>query len=260
MQFPNTCKTSLGTFATVVLLLMSQPYVVHSQGIGISHDDYMKAIGWEDDHIVMKNILRGGLMDRIKDKPEAYYRDNAAFFSMVLLLSGVRPEHYYRLEQNGVDVINGITANVRPFDEQSLLSDLAIIGEVVEVIPETLEEDGFDVSVRIQIKEELKGSATGNTIVIRQRRSDRLPASDTRPEVGESYLLLLSSGMYGYHKANYQFREKSEIVVSPPQFGEEEVFVIYRIYPFVNGQLQRSHQNKTAVFRSLRMVHSILRQ
>lgn len=232
----------------------------NSQRLGIGHQDYMKAIGWEDDFLVMRNILQNELMSQVEGEPDKYYRDNANFFSMVLLLSGVKPTHYYKLQQSGVDVINAITANVRPFDEQSLLSDVAIVGTVTEVVQEEYDDDGFDVSVKIEVSELLKGEIPADTITIRQRNSSRLPGSDNRPDLNQTYLFLLSSGMYGYHKGNHQMRERDEIVVSPPEFGEEDTFVIYRLYPYRNGQLLRSPQNRDAAFRSLRFVDSLLGQ
>ncbi|MDZ7718451.1 MAG: hypothetical protein U5K72_06485 [Balneolaceae bacterium] len=105
-----------------------------SQRIGIAHDDYMRAIGWEDDFLVMKNILQNELANKVENRTSDYYEDNANFFSMVLLLSGVKPAHYYKLQQNGVDVVHAITADVRPFDEQSLLSDVAVVGSVTEIL------------------------------------------------------------------------------------------------------------------------------
>lgn len=229
-----------------------------SQRVGIAHQDYMKAIGWEDDFIVMKNILQNELANRIEDRPTAYYNDNASFFSMVLLLSGVKPIHYYNLNQNGVDVINAITANVRPFDEQSLLSDVAIIGTVTDVYPEQYEDDGFDITVTVEVSELLKGELPSDTIIIRQRNSSRLSGSDNRPDLNQSYLFLLSSGMYGYHKANQQMQEVDEIVVMSPEFGKEDVFVIYRLYPYRNGKLLRAPQTKDAAFNSLRFVDVLL--
>ena len=256
---PTVFRYVHGLLLSLLIVLTAQVEKGVSQRIGIAHQDYMKAIGWEDDFIVMNNILKNELMNRVENKPPAYYTDNASFFSMVLLLSGVRPIYYYKLQENGVDVVHGITANIRPFDEQALLSDLAVLGEVVDVISESFNDDGFDITVKVQISEVLKGETPVDTILIRQRASSRRSGNDNSPELGRTYLLLLSSGMYGYHKANYQMREEKEIVVSPPDFGEEEIFVIYRIYPYVNDQLQRSHQNRNAAFRSLRRVDSLLK-
>ncbi|MDX1640166.1 MAG: hypothetical protein R3220_00620 [Balneolaceae bacterium] len=233
---------------------------VFSQQLSIAYEDYLKAIGMEDDYIVMKNILKNGLMNRVEGKPVTYYEDNADFFSMVLLLSGVRPADYYKLEQNGIDIINAITADVRPFDEQSLLADLVVLGDVVKIKSEPLEGDGFDRTIYVEVSEILKGSAPLDTVKIRRRNSTSQSGDQIQPELNRSYLFLLSSGMYGYHKANHQFRQKKEIIVSQPQFGQEEVFLIYRLYPFLNGELYYSPQNTTAAFNSLQKVDYLLNQ
>ncbi|MDZ7718452.1 MAG: hypothetical protein U5K72_06490 [Balneolaceae bacterium] len=86
-----------------------------------------------------------------------------------------------------------------------------------------------------------------------------MSGSDNRPELNQTYLFLLSSGMYGYHKANHQMREQDEIVVSPPEFGKESVFVIYRLYPYRNGQLLRAPQNRDLAFNALRFVDVLIR-
>lgn len=253
IYFRLFCKLTL----LLVVICFSASQVL-SQQLRISYEDYTKAIGMEDDYIVMKNILREGLMNRVEDRPAEYYEDNAGFFSMVLLLSGVQPTDYYKLEQNGIDVIHAITADVRPFDEQSLLSDLVIVGEVVEILPESRDEDGFDRTIKVRINESLKGSAPSGTVYIRRRGSSHSSGRDVTPELHRSYLFLLSSGMYGYHKANHQFRQKNEVVVSAPRFGEEEVFLIYRIYPFIKGELHQSPQNKTAAFNLLKKVDILM--
>lgn len=262
MTLKNRCnkqvKLLLLFFAFLLMSTINETVI--PQRLGIAYEDYMRAIGWEDDFLVMKNILKNELKSQVEGEPNVYYEDNANFFSMVLLLSGVKPTHYYKLQQNGVDVINAITANVRPFDEQSLLSDVAIIGTVTEVIPERYGDDGFDISVTIDVSEVLKGEVSSETLIIRQRNSSRLPGSDNKPDLNQTYLFLLSSGMYGYHKANHQMQEQEEIVVSPPTFGQEDVFVIYRLYPYRNGQLLRSPQNREIAFKSLRFVDQLLRQ
>lgn len=246
------------SFCFIMILIVSKPGISSSQQLSISHGDYLKAIGWEDNFIVMKNILKNRLMQQIDDKPEAYYEDNANFFSMVLLLSGVEPIDYYRLEENGVDVIHAITADVRPFDEQSLLSDVVILGDVVEIVDDSTIDDGFDRTVKVKVTDVLKGSVLVDTVQIRRRKPSNMLRNDIRPELNRSYLLLLSSGMYGYHTANHHFRQKKEVVVSPPQFGHEKVFVIYRIYPYINGALYYSPQNRTAAFNSLERVDRLL--
>lgn len=242
----------------VVLFCMCSPIQSSSQQLGISYKDYLNAIGMGKDHIVLENILENELRNRLKNKEEAYYKDNAAFFSMVLLLSGIRPGYYYRLQQSGVDVIHAITADVRPFDEQCLLVDVVITGKVIRIVPESSDVDGYDITIYIEVSELLKGGVPGDTLKIRQRNVRQVTAKNVRPELNESYLLLLSSGMYGYHKANHQFRTKDKIVVSPPDLGHEDTFVIYRIYPIQNGQIIQSPQNKSEAFSAIRKVNRLI--
>lgn len=253
-------KLFLSFLFTVMLFFFLEPVSSRCQQIRISHGDYLQAIGSRDDYVVMKNILMNQLKNRVEDKPDAYYEDNADFFSMVLLLSGVSPSDYYKLEQNGIDVIHAITADVRPFDEQSLLSDLVVIGTVIDEIPKQSNKDGFDKTINVQITEILKGSVPVDTIQIRRRDSAQISNNNIQPELNKSYLFLLSSGMYGYHKANHQFRNKNEAVVSPPKLGQEQIFLIYRIYPHINGQLYYSPQTKREAINSLRMVNLLLNQ
>lgn len=254
------CKTVSPLIFLWMLFILLRPAESNSQQLSIAHGDYLKAIGLGDEYVVMKNILMSHLKNRVEDKPAAFYEDNADFFSMVLLLSGVTPSDYYKLEQNGIDVIHAITEDVRPFDEQSLLSDLVVIGTVIDEIPEQSSEDGFGTTINVQITEILKGSVPVDTIQIRQRNSVQISNNKVQPELNKSYLFLLSSGMYGYHKANHQFRNKNEVILSPPKLGQEQVFLIYRIYPHINGQLYYSPQTKSEAINSLRMVNLLLNQ
>jgi hypothetical protein len=135
----------------------------------ISHQDYLEAIGLGDDYIVMSNILVRGLQLEEPGNTAEYYINNASFFSMVLLLSKVEPRDYYRLEEEGVDVLHAITADTRPISEQSLLADLVISGTVTEIETNTPANDGFDVSIRVLVDEVLKGCCS--------RRYDYYPAA-----------------------------------------------------------------------------------
>lgn len=201
-----------------------------AQSNRISHQEYLEAIGMGDDYIVMSNILVRGLQLREPGNTREYYINNASFFSMILLLSNVSPRDYYLLEEQNVDIIHAITADTRPFSEQSLLADLVLLGTVTDIETNTPLNDGFDVSVNVIVDDLLKGSVPGDTITIRQRNLNRLSDSLTRPEEGRSYLFLLSSGVYGYQKANYQFAQTGEAVAGIPDFGNEQIFVIYRMY------------------------------
>lgn len=242
----------------LVFLLFLMVHQSHGQRVQISHDDYMQAINLQDDHLVMQNILLHGLQLREPGKPAEHYQQKASFFSMILLLSGVTPLHFYRLEENGIDVINAITSGDRPFSEQSLLADLVVTGSVLNVELHNEPDDGFDILVTVQIEESLKGTAPNDTIYIRQRNSTRLEDSRTRPEQNQRYLFLLSSGVYGYQSANYRLREYGEADVSAPNPGEENTFVIYRMYEFRNGEVYPSAYPFDTIIRQLKMVHSIV--
>jgi hypothetical protein len=221
-------KINLALLCLLFVALSTEPSV--AQADRISHQDYLEAIGMGDDYIVMSNILVRGLQLKEPGNTAEYYINNASFFSMILLLSKVKPRDYYRLEEKGVDVLNAITADTRPFSEQSLLADLVLTGRVTNIETNTPANDGFDVSVSILVDEVLKGDVPVDTITIRQRNLDRISDSQTRPENGRSYLFLLSSGVYGYQKANYQYARTGEAEAGIPDFGNEDTFVIYRMY------------------------------
>lgn len=221
----NYCLLLLIIFS---VLLNTGPIL--AQGNRISHQDYMNAIGMGDDYLVLSNILVRGLQYEVPGNTAEYYINNASFFSMILLLNNVKPRDFYLLEEQGVDVLHAITADTRPFSEQSLLADLVITGTVTDVETRLPKNDGFDVSVSILVEDILKGAVPGDTITIRQRNLDRLSDSQTRPEKGRSYLFLLSSGVYGYQKANYQYANVGEAEAGAPDFGSEETFLIYRMY------------------------------
>ncbi|TVP97646.1 MAG: hypothetical protein EA359_19345 [Balneolaceae bacterium] len=231
-----------------------------AQYLQIGHDEYLDAIGFEDEGIVMRSILNAGLKDRFPDQDVEFYNQRSSFFSMVLLLSGVMPFHIYPLEENGIDIIHAITADIRPFSEQSLLADIAVLAEVINIETGKPDDDGFDVTVTIKAEQFLKGNAPADTLYIRQRNLSRLSDSTTRPETGNTYLFLLSSGIYLYQSASYIFRETGEAEVRRPYIGRENTFVIYRIYPFRNGRLQFSNQDFEAAKRDLRMTDRILKR
>lgn len=218
------------SFFSILFMVFMWPAWITAQTNRISHQDYLEAIGLGDDYIVMSNILVRGLQLEVPGNTPEYYINNASFFSMILLLNNVKPRDYYLLEEQGIDVLHAITADTRPFSEQSLLSDLVITGTVTDIETGSQANDGFDVNVKVWVEDVLKGSVPGDTITIRQRNLDRISDSLTRPETGRSYLFLLSSGVYGYQRANYQFANSGEAEAGMPDFGNEEIFLIYRMY------------------------------
>lgn len=231
---------------------------VNAQDIQISHSDYLDAIGYGDEGIVMRSVLNNALQNRFPGEMDSFYSDRSSFFSMIFILNGVMPYHLFRLEDNGIDIINSITADIRPFTEQSLLSDVALLAEVINITTGNPENDGFDVTVTIKAEQFLKGSAPSDTLYIRQRNLSRLSDSRTRPETGNRYLFLLSSGVYHYQSANYRLRESGEAEVRRPRLGKENTFVIYRMYPFRNGRLFYSNRNFETAKQELRLTDRLL--
>lgn len=232
--------------------------LVHAQEVGIPHDDYLRAAGLHEEGELIRQKLLAGLKEQSPWLPDSYYENNASFFSMVLVLSGVDPEKYEQLQNGDVDIIHAITADVRPFNEQSLLSDLAVIGTVSGLEGDEHSNDGFDTTVHVSVEEFLKGSAPADSITIRQHAQQRNWDPDTRPEVHSTYLFLLSSGMYSYQAANHQFRAEGEAVVKAPNLGEESRFVIYRMYPVINGQIQNASQDFQSVRKELQGMHRLI--
>lgn len=232
---------------------------LEAQNNRISHQDYLEAIGLGDDYLVMSNILVRGLQLQEPGNTVEYYVNNASFFSMILLLSNVTPRDYYLLQEEGVDVLHAITADTRPFSEQSLLADLVLTGMVTEIETNTPANDGFDVSVKLLVDDVLKGGVPGDTITIRQRNLDRLSDSQTRPETGRSYLFLLSSGVYGYQKANYQFANTGEAEAGIPDFGNETTFVIYRMYNKNGNRIPGPELEISEIRREMRPVTAIIK-
>lgn len=224
----------------LVVAVLMLPWMWNQAGLlqaQISHTDYLNAIGYEDDGIVMRSLIEAGLRAEVPGESDQFYTQNSSFFSMVLLLSGVRPLHFYQLNEAGIDIIHAITSDSRPFSEQSLLADLIILGEVTDLQSADDRGDGFDVTVEVSIVETLKGISPSETVQIRQRNANRLADSTTRPEPGGTYLFLLSSGMYGFHSATYQLRSTGEAQVRAPNLGEEKIFLIYRMYPYRQGEV-----------------------
>lgn len=243
---------------TSLLLAGSGFQVGYSQQMGIPHTDYLRAIGLEEEGNQIKQRLMDGLKERTPWMPDQYFENNADFFSMVLLLSGITPQKYTLLENEGIDIINAVTADTRPFKEQALLADLSVTGFITSIYVDEQPGDGFDITVEVAVTEFLKGSALADTIQIRQHSSRESDDRDTSPELGHSYFLLLSSGMYGYQSANHRFRETGEAIVTAPEPGKENRFVIYRIHPFKNGELIHSNEDAESAFRELRKINRLI--
>lgn len=88
---------------------------------------------------------------------------------------------------------------------QAATSDVVVVAEVLEKIDALDPPDGYRSSVRLAVRDVLKGEVPANTIVVR-----RLSGTDGRgravevrnefdPALGKEYLLFLSNPLYDYH-------------------------------------------------------------
>ena len=233
----NSLACLQSTFLATFIMWIVLADVADGRQTQIPHDQYMEAINLKDDHFVMQNILLYGLQVNEPGRTVEYYQQNASFFSMILLLSGVTPRHYYLLDDAGIDIIHAITSDNRPFSEQSLLADLVVLGTVTDLNPDDSPNDGFAYTATIAIDKLLKGAAPSDTVYIRQRSSAVRTGSGSQLNVGGNYLFLLSSGVYGYQTAGYRLNRRGEVDAVAPALGDERTFVIYRLYPFQNGEI-----------------------
>ncbi len=256
MKLSDNYTLYIGAIYTAIILSVF-PYQAQSQEIGIPYNQYLQLIGLDEEGSIIKEKVKNVLREHSPGTPDSIVDNNAEFFSTVLVLSGITPETYNRLEQEGVDIIHAITADSRPFSEQSLLVDLVVTGMVTSTYYDEKEADGFDFTVEVTVDQFVKGNAPSDTVKIRQHAEQRLTDTSLAPELGQTYLLLLSSGMYGYRVANYRFREVGQAMVSAPVPGQESEFIIYRMYPVVNGRLVHANKPVNRAISEIEEIHKL---
>lgn len=207
---------------------------VRAQDADLSIPAYLASAGLTAQAADLEKLLRVRIGDRMADWPTERVHQHAAFFAYIFAVSGVTAAHLITLEGSGLDVVHAVTADSRPLAEQSLLSDVVVVGEVVDEATEGA-SDGFAVSTFIRVRRLLKGTAAGDTLIIRQRNASTRER-EIRPQIGHTYLLLLSNGVYRYQAARARARATG---ASPPNADVDEGlrFSIYRIYPFEDGRI-----------------------
>ena len=143
------------------------------------------------------------------------------------------------LENHGVDLIHAVTADSRPLVEQSLMADLVVLAEVIEIAETPDDGDGFGRGITFEVLDTFKGVAFDETVVLRQgRRSGNRRAPRLDAEVGEQYLLLLSQSMYAFHAAVHAGREGGEAALaSIPEAEWRRRASPYRWYRFEDGRV-----------------------
>lgn len=239
--------------AAAILISLLAANSAHSQRL--DRWEYLEALGLSDEADVVRRYLVEGLTMRAQDWPTSRIDDTARQMAFVLAVAGITYESILELQSNGVDVVHAVAADTRPFGEQSLLSDLVVVGEVIDSQPTTEPGDGYHASAYVRVIRHLKGAAPADTIVIRQRqpRRDR----DIQPEVGSTYLLLLSRGMYRYGASNNWYQRTGSIPVLWPH----DYSSIYRIYRLEGDRIEwnaMSADETAAAFDEIRRIDNLL--
>lgn len=213
---------------------------------------YLRATGQEAEAAALEAWLLDELATAEPALPVLNRKQMAAFFAFVMTLSGVTAEKAERLQAEGVDVLHAITADMRPLSEQVLLSDLVIVGDVVELAETPAPGDGQRTSIGVVVREVVKGTAPGDTVVVRQQsRLGESGSRDLQPEIGERYLLLLSNGMYRFFVAS---RGADEAV---PEADLARHFSTYRWYRMEDDRLLWNGYDRRDTERALREVRRV---
>jgi len=151
-------------------------------------------------------------------------------YSFVMAVHGLDARLVRQLEAGGIDIVHSIRSNSRRFIEQGLYSDPAVFGEVTGFENLAQPMDGYQSTVTVKVLETLKGRVDADTIYLRQRwriGDTDVTSRDFVPEVGKSYLLLLSKPMYDAALARRRLRGE---IPDDPVNRRSDHYAIYRFY------------------------------
>jgi hypothetical protein len=191
--------------------------------------DYLKAQSLEEQAARLEEFLRYGLEVRAPKWTQEEREREAFNLSFVLLMNGVTFEAAMAVQDAGVDVIHAIAANARPLVEQSLLADVVVVADVIEQQKSDEPGDGFGLTSAAVVRDRLKGTVTQDTLILRQRA--QVSERNIVPEIGGTYVLLLSRGMYRFRTT------VQRTAASAPEPEPQNVLNIYRIYRLVDGRI-----------------------
>ena len=206
--------------------------------------EFLREHGLEEQAARLEEFLRYGLEVRAPSWSLEDREREAFNLSFVLLMNGITLDAALAVQDAGVDVIHAIAANARPLVEQSLLSDLVVIADVVSQEVTEYPSDGFQVTSTVVVREVLKGDPPQDTLMTRQR--GQVSERNVLPEVGGTYVLLLSRGMYRF-RAAVQRPESG----SPSETGTQPIYNIYRIYRLVDGRILWAGYTEAQTTRAL---------
>ncbi|WP_420456031.1 hypothetical protein [Rubrivirga sp.] len=209
---------------------------------------FLGRLNLQDDALTLRGVLFDALRQTEPDAPRADHGDRAERFAFFLVAHGVTVDQVVALIDAGVDVLHAIAADERPLEEQSLLADLVVRAEVIEMRPGDAPEDGFRGSALVRVLDTYKGVAPGDTLVVRQRERE------TPTFAGQTYLFLLSNRMYRFAVA----RRRADV----PEADLGVRFSTYRQYPMADDTLLWSGYtaDDTAwALANVRVVDEVLR-
>ncbi len=247
----------------IAWMATAAPPPAFAQEQRIPRDEYFRLLELDDEFTALDDFLAIRLAEQRPDWPEDRRKQTARFFAFIMTASGLTAGSADALEAGGIDIIHAITADARPFSEQSLLADLVIVGDIIEteIAQEESDlygtDDGYHASTLVDVRWTLKGQASADTVVIRQREARQNSRRDIRPEEGRSYLLLLSNGMYRYGAANHAARNEGWL----PTVEQAPFYSIYRIYPMEAGRIawgDFTQSDTDFAFEDIRRVDHIL--
>jgi hypothetical protein len=174
--------------------------------------------------------LREYLLNELSVVAEPNAERISRMYSFVMAIHGLDTRLVRQLAAGGIDVVHSMTSNSRRFIEQGLYSDPAVFGKVIGFGDGDEPQDGYSSTVTVKVIETLKGEVHADTIYLRQRNSFADAQVGPRhflPEVGGSYLLLLSRPMYEFAIARRRLQGESR---PPPGTARPDHFAIYRFY------------------------------
>jgi hypothetical protein len=211
---------------------------------------YLDSLGLTVEAAQLEEFLLFGLEKRAPSWSQEDREREAESLAFVLTMNGVTLVAALAAQDAGLDVIHAIAANARPLVEQSLLADVVVIADAFQQSVTNEPGDGFEMSTEVAVRSLLKGHIAQDTLTIRQ--SARVSERNIIPELGGTYLLLLSRGMYRFRAAT-----RGTERISPAG----NLFNIYRIYRMADGRVLwqgYSSQKTEEALEEIRNLHAVL--
>ena len=239
----------------VIVCLISGAFEAHAQPDPAARLRFLDALELREQAIEVEETLLDILNRRVGYLPASRRAQTASFFSFVMTLNGLTSKKLQQLHDDGLDIAHALTSSERPLNEQSLMADAVLRGKVLQRITESDDR----VFVEIEILDVYKGTTEGSTVYIYQRNGQEggeQPNAAADLEIGNTYLLLLSNGLYRFSV----FRRGESDTAIPSQGAG---YVIYRLYEMDGETLLWSGYNRRKTRRALeevRRLDKILRE